>query len=159
MTQGPNQSLEDFEERFQLSYKRAQNCTLDEDSLKLILLRRVKEDPIETLNLLSNGDIYQLDYDDIKRIFKNHSRSSRKKGRSNKGLASQSFNPTNNIKNELGGLIEDMKTDILHSLAMQMDTMQIKKKWEEGEKALVVYCLKCTKKHPRNECPFDLIDV
>ena len=69
---------------------------------------------METLNLLSNGD--------IKRIFKNHSRSSRKKGRSNRGLASQYSNPTTHIKNELGGLIEAMKTDILHSLAMQMDT-------------------------------------
>jgi hypothetical protein len=123
MTQGPDESLEDFEERFQLSYKRAQNCTLDEDSLKLVLLRGVREDLMETLNLLSNGDIYQLDYDDIKRIFKNHSRSSRKKGRSNRGLVSQSSNPTTHIKNELGGLIEDMKTDILHSLAMQMDTL------------------------------------
>jgi hypothetical protein len=64
-----------------------------------------------------------LDYDDIKRIFKNHSRSSRKKGRRNKGLISPSSNPTTHIKNELGGLIEDMKTEILHSLAMEMDTM------------------------------------
>jgi hypothetical protein len=98
MTQGPDESLEDFEERFQLSYKRAQNCTLDEDSLKLVLLRGVREDLMETLNLLSNGDIYQLDYDDIKRIFKNHSRSSRKKGRSNRGLVPQSSNPTTHIK-------------------------------------------------------------
>jgi hypothetical protein len=58
MTQGPDESLEYFEERFQLSYKRAQNCTLDEDSLKLVLLRGVREDLMETLNLLSNGDIY-----------------------------------------------------------------------------------------------------
>jgi hypothetical protein len=39
MSQGPDESLEYFEERFQLSYKRAQNCTLDEDSLKLVILR------------------------------------------------------------------------------------------------------------------------
>jgi hypothetical protein len=156
MTQGPNESLEDFEEIFQLSYKRAQNCTLDEDSIKLVLLVGVREDLMETLNLLSNGDIYQLIYDDIKRIFKNHSR---KKGRSSRELVPQSSNPTTHIKNELRGLIEDMKTDILHSLSMQMDTLQIKKKHEETEKALVVYYPKCTKKHPRNECPLDLIDV
>jgi hypothetical protein len=95
MTQGPDdESLEYFEERFQLSYKRVQNCTLDEDSLKLVLLRGVREYLMETLNLLSNGDIYQLDYDDIKRIFKNHSRYSRKKGRSSRGLIPQYSNPT-----------------------------------------------------------------
>jgi hypothetical protein len=83
---------------------------------------------METLNILSNGDIYQLDYDYIKRIFKNHSRSSRKKGRSSRVLVPQSSNPKNHIKNELGGLIKDMKTDILHYLSMKMDTLQIKNK-------------------------------
>jgi hypothetical protein len=87
---------------------------------------------METSNLLSNGYIYQLDYDDIKRIFKNHSRSSRKKDRSNRGFISPSSNPTTHIKHELGGLIEDTNTDILHYLAMQMDIMQIKKKQEEA---------------------------
>jgi hypothetical protein len=58
MTQGLDESLEDFEEIFKLSNKRAQNCTLDEDSLKLVLLREVGEYYMETLNILSNGDIY-----------------------------------------------------------------------------------------------------
>jgi len=84
---------------------------------------------MEKLNLLSNGYIYQLDYDDIKRIFKIHSRSSRKKCRSSRGLISPFSNPVTNIKNELGGLIEDMKTYILHSSEFQMDTMHIKNKW------------------------------
>jgi hypothetical protein len=53
-----------------------------------------------------------IDYDDIKQIFKNHSRSSRKKGINSRGMVPQSSNPTTHIKNELGGLIEDMKTDI-----------------------------------------------
>jgi hypothetical protein len=74
-----------------------------------------------------------LDYDDIKRIFKNHSRSSRKKGRSSRGFVPQYSNPTTHINNELGGLIEDIKTNILHSLAMQMDTLHINKKHEEVE--------------------------
>lgn len=32
-----DESLEDYEERFQFSYRRA-NCTLDPESLKLVLL-------------------------------------------------------------------------------------------------------------------------
>jgi hypothetical protein len=52
-----------------------------------------------------------------------------------------------------------MKSDILHYLAMQMDTLQIKKKQEEEGKALAIFCPRCTKRHHRNECPLDLIDV
>ena len=37
MTLGHDESLEDYEERFQLSYKRAK-CTLDPESLKLSCL-------------------------------------------------------------------------------------------------------------------------
>ena len=56
MTLGHDESLEDYEERFQLSYKRAR-CTLDPESLKIFLLRGIREGLIETLNLLSGGDI------------------------------------------------------------------------------------------------------
>jgi len=54
---GSDGSLEDYEERFQLSYKRAR-CTLDLESLKLVLLRGILEDLLDTLHLLSRGDIY-----------------------------------------------------------------------------------------------------
>jgi hypothetical protein len=54
-------------------------------------------------------------------------------------LVPQSSNPTNHIKHEIGGLIEDMKTNIFHSLAMEMDTLKINKKHEEEEKALAIY--------------------
>ena len=37
MTLEPDESLEDYEERFQLSYGRA-NCTLDLESLKLVVI-------------------------------------------------------------------------------------------------------------------------
>jgi len=50
MTMGQDESLEDKEERFQLSYKRAR-CTLDPESLKLVLLRGVREDLLDTLHL------------------------------------------------------------------------------------------------------------
>jgi hypothetical protein len=42
MTQGPDEYLEDLEGRFQLNYKRDKNCTLDEDSLNLVLLRGLR---------------------------------------------------------------------------------------------------------------------
>lgn len=51
MTLGYDEYLEDYEERFQLSYKRSK-CTLDPESLKVVLLRRVREDLMDNLNLL-----------------------------------------------------------------------------------------------------------
>lgn len=57
MTLGNDKSLEDYEERFQLSYKRAR-CTLDPKSLKLVLLSGVREDLLDTLHLLAGRDIY-----------------------------------------------------------------------------------------------------
>jgi len=56
MTLGHDESLEDYEERFHLSYKRVR-CTLDPKSLKLVLLRGVREDLLDTLNFLIGEDI------------------------------------------------------------------------------------------------------
>lgn len=89
MAMGSDESLEDYEERFQLSYKRAR-CTLDPESLKLVLLRGILEDLLDTLHLLAGGDIYQLPYEDIKTIFGNHSRAARKRGRESQPTANTS---------------------------------------------------------------------
>ena len=45
-----------IDERFKFSYKRAHNCTLDEETLKLVLLRGVREELMETPNILANGE-------------------------------------------------------------------------------------------------------
>lgn len=57
MTLGPDESLEDYEENLQLNYRRV-NFTLDPKSLNLVLLQGFKEYVMDTLNILSRGDIY-----------------------------------------------------------------------------------------------------
>lgn len=52
MTIGSGDSLEDYEERFQLSYKMVR-CTLDPESLKLDLLRGIWKDILDILHLLA----------------------------------------------------------------------------------------------------------
>ena len=97
-------------------------------------------------------------YDEIKKIFKNHSRST-KKNKSNRAqsLATSPKSPTPSISRfELGTMLEGTKTNILHSVAMKMDNMQFKMKGEEIEKGLVVLCPKCRKKHGKNGCPLML---
>jgi len=55
---------------------------------------------METLNLLANGNIYKLTYDDIKKVIKNHSRVTRKRDKANKILVSPSSSLI--TKNEIG---------------------------------------------------------
>jgi hypothetical protein len=110
MTQRVDETLEDYVERFQFSYKHATNCKLDDESLKLVLLRGVREDLMEALDLIVAGDIYQFTYDEIKYIFKNYSRETMRKGRGSKIISpSTSKNTTRVTKAEIGNLIEDMK--------------------------------------------------
>lgn len=60
---------------------------------------------------------------------------------------------------ELGTMLEYMKAEILHSLAMQMDTMQLKMKMEEAKKSLIVFFPKCRKNHEKNEWPSNYVEV
>ena len=113
---GSDESLEDYEERFQLSYKRAR-CTLELESLKLFLLKGVREDLLDTLNLLAGGGIYQLPYDDIKIVFRNHFRAARKKGRGSQPMDNTSSS-NSSIKGEIGNMLEDFKGEMLQTLAL-----------------------------------------
>ena len=88
---------------------------------------------IEIINMLSGGDIYQLPYETIKTIFNNHSRVVRKKGRPSQNT-SNTHSSSTSIKHEIGNMLEDFKSDMLHTLALQMDTMQVKRKQGEEKR-------------------------
>lgn len=104
------------------------------------------------------GDIYQLPYDDIKTMFRNHSRSARKRGRGSQPLASTSSS-SSSLRSEFENRSEDFKSRMRQTLAMQMDTLHIKRKQEEAERDLAIFCPRCTRRHPRNECPLNSIEV
>lgn len=115
MTLGPNESLEDYEEIFQLNYR--VNYNLNRESLKLVLPQGIKEDIMETLNMPSRGDIYQLTYDEINTVFKNHSRVTVKKGRSIQRFTNSSSS-TSTIKHEIRSMLEDFKSEIFHTFSL-----------------------------------------
>ena len=108
--------------------------------------------------MLAGGDIYQLPYEDIKIVFRNHSRLARKKGRGSQPMASTSSS-NSSIKGEIGNMLEDFKSEMLQTFALQMDTMNIKRKEEEVDRALTIFCPRCTRRHPRNECPLKYIEI
>jgi hypothetical protein len=60
---------------------------------------------------------------------------------------------------ELGNLLENFKTNILGTISSQLDTLKIKKKQEEEEATLTIFCARCRKMHPLRECPLDNVKV
>jgi hypothetical protein len=62
-------------------------------------------------------------------------------------------------KVELGNLLENFKTDLLGTIGSQLDTLKIKRKQEEENPILSIFCPKCRKRHPLRECPLDNISV
>ena len=58
MDQWENESLEDYEEKIQLSYKRAHSCTFDHNSFKIVFLKGVRKEFTKTLNIFENEDIF-----------------------------------------------------------------------------------------------------
>jgi len=81
--------------------------------------------------MIAGGDIYQLTYEDIKIVFRNHSRATRQKGRGSQPMASTSSS-NSSIKGENGNKLEDFKSYVLQTLGLQLDTMSIKRKQEEA---------------------------
>ena len=63
------------------------------------------------------------------------------------------------IKGEIGNMMEDFKSEMLQMLALHMDTMHIRRKQEESEIALAILYPIRTKRHLRNEFPFNSIEI
>ena len=56
-------------------------------------------------------------------------------------------------------MLEDFKSKIRQTIAIQMDTRHIKRKQEEVERELTIFFPRCTRRHPRNECPLNMIEI
>jgi len=56
-------------------------------------------------------------------------------------------------------MLEYFKSDMLQTLALQLDTMNIKRKKEEEERALAIFLPRCTRRHPRNECSLNCVKI
>ena len=60
---------------------------------------------------------------------------------------------------ELGNLLENFKTDILSTLNSQLDTIKAKKKQDEENIILIIFCSTCRKRHPLKECPLNTMSL
>ena len=116
-------------------------------------MKRIQDEYIDTLNLMGARYISQLDFEEISNLCRKYSRSKARYGR---GLRDTRVNKSASggvTRVELGNLLENFKTDILGTLSSQLDTIKVKKKQEEENLVLSIFCSKCKKRRPLKECP------
>eukprot|EP00253_Pinus_taeda_P033127 PITA_33127 len=159
----PNETFEEYVERFQYNLQRSPYASLPlpNNVLKTILIKGMKEQWIETLNIMGKGDIYQESFADIIDLCIRNSRG----GTRIKLAEHDRFARENKISSEgvtrveIGNLFENFKTDILGTLTTQLDVLQAKQKQMEAEQNLAIFYPRCRKKHSHKECPLDTIQT
>jgi hypothetical protein len=162
MQQQDEESLEDFLERFTYTLQKSKYNDLQDEAIKTLFLKGVLEEYIDTLNLMASGDIYQKNFEAISELCRTYSRSKGKTAKSvrepvNKNTKTSTSGGVTRV--ELGNLLENFKTDILGTIGSQLDTLKIKRKQEEENPVLSIFCPKCRKRHPLRECPLDNVPV
>ena len=118
-----DESLEDLIERFIYNVKRQQLLHLGSDTLKTLLLRTIRDEWIDLLDLMSRGDVYQLSFEEICETCKHISRG---KARVDK-LASRSVS-----QDKLGNLFDDFKTKILSNITKQLEMLRMQDEGKEN---------------------------
>ena len=103
MNQREDENLEDLIERFMYNVKRGKLHHLGSDTLKTLLLRTIRDEWIDLLNLMSRGDEYQLLLEEICETCKHISRGKARVGKSTSRSVSQ---------DKLGNLFDDFKNII-----------------------------------------------
>jgi hypothetical protein len=107
---------------------------VSKDILKTILLKGVRDDSLDMLNMLGKGDISKEPYDVIVNLCKRCSRGAARNRSSGRDTTFSRVQKSANggaTRAEIGNFLEDFKTEMLSSFASHMDTLQIKKKKAE----------------------------
>ena len=119
------ESLEDFVERMEYNVQRSGHPDLDPDILKTILLRGIKDEHLDMLNLMGKGDISKESYQDILTLCRRSSRGSSRRISQHKDTFSRVQKLANGgvTRAKIGNLFEDFKTELLNTLTTQTDTV------------------------------------
>jgi hypothetical protein len=157
-----DETLEDYMERFGYISQKSKYHDLPEDAIRDLFLKGISEEYLEMLNLMASGDISHKPFAEICEMCKNYSRSRAKTGKNVRDPYNRSLKPISSggiTRAEIGNLLENFKTDILSTIGSQLDTLKIKKKQEEENATMSIYCPRCRRKHSSRECPLDNISV
>jgi hypothetical protein len=146
MKQQDEESLEDFLERFTYTLQKSKYNDLQDEAIKTLFLKGVSNEYIDTLNLMASGDIYQKDFESLSELCITYLRSRGKTTKSVREPVNENTKvPTSGgvTRTELGNLLEIFKTNILGMIDSQLDILKIKKKKEEENPVLSIFCPKC----------------
>jgi hypothetical protein len=114
------------------------------------------------LKLMASGDISHKTFVEICEMCKNYSRSRDKTWKNVQDPYNRNLKPVSSggiTRAEIGNLLENFKTDILRKIGSQLDTLKLKKKQEEENATMSIYCPRSRRKHPSREFPLDNISV
>lgn len=133
--------------------------TLDEETLKALLLKSIRDEWINLLNFMGKGDISQLSFGDICELCIHISRGKARTGKNPRDPIMSRINKSvagTVSRAEIGNLLDNFKTNILGSLSERIYTIKIQNKKNTKNVALSIFCPKCRNKHALRECPLDL---
>ena len=130
MVARPSETLEEYVEQFQYNLQWSSYATLPlpDNVLKTTLIKGMKEQWVETLNIMGKGDIYQEENVDIIKLCISYSRGSTwlKLVECDMTTTDGKIYGGSITREKIGNLLEDFKTDILGTFMMQLDIMQAK---------------------------------
>ena len=118
--QREDENSEDLLERFNYNIKREKMDNLDQDTLKALLFKSIRDEWIEILNMMGKGDISQLPLPNIWELCINLSRGKSKilKGPRNLSLSRVNKSTTGIVsREEIRNMLYEFKTKILGSLS------------------------------------------
>jgi hypothetical protein len=161
MSQSEDESSEEYLEKFLYNMHKSKQSNIPLDVICTIFLKGISDENLDALNLMGAGDISHLPFPKIVELCKKYSRGKAKRGQGQRDIVTKETKSISNgvAKSELGNLFENFKTDIMNTFGSQIDTLKDKKKQEEQDQVLSIFCPKCRKKHALRDCPLDKIQV
>ena len=126
MIQGEYEILEDYVDRFHYNLKKSKHKYLQKEILKTLILKGIKDEFLELLNLIGKGDVFQLSYDDVCELCIRYSRGISKAGKNSREVSSFFSKSTTRIGDigvEINDLFEHLKIDFISSLNSKLGVL------------------------------------
>lgn len=159
MNQQEDENLEEYLELFVYNLQKSKHRTMSFDLIRIIFLKGIQEEYLDNLNLMGKGDISTLPFEEIVELCEKYSRRKARNGKRAISSKATKTVSTSVTRAEIGNLSEEFKTDILSTLGTQIDTLKAKKRQEEEDQLMDVFCPKCRKKHALKDYPLEKIQV
>ena len=110
MIQGEDESLEDYVEWYKYNFQKSKHKHLEKEILKTLILKGIKDEFLEILNMTGKGDVFQLSYDDVCDLCIRYSRGISKAGKNYRefySFISKSTTRIGDIRAEIIDLVEN----------------------------------------------------